>query len=152
MPPISTKARLAAQKNGWRSGLEEAVGAQLKAAGVVPEYETLAVPFRQPEKPRRYTPDFLLPSGVVLETKGRFLSADRAKHLLVKAQHPQLELRFVFSNPNQKIGKKSSTTYALWCERAGFKYAKGLVPEAWLKEPPNPEWLKAALSLRKASK
>ena len=31
-----------------------------------------------------YTPDFVLPNGVIIETKGRFVAADRRKHLEIK--------------------------------------------------------------------
>ena len=38
---------------------------------------------------RMYTPDFVLPNGIIIETKGRFTVADRRKHLLIKKQHPK---------------------------------------------------------------
>jgi hypothetical protein len=129
--PRPFNVRAAALANGWRSGLEEALGAQLSALGVDFTFEDFSVPFTQPLKPRKYTPDFALPNGIVIESKGRFLTADRQKHILVKDQHPDLELRFVFSNPNTRISKQSKTTYAIWCESKGFKYAKGLIPESW---------------------
>ncbi len=59
---------------------------------------------------------------------------DRAKHLLVKAQHPNLDLRFVFSRSKAPLYKGSPTTYAMWCDKHGFKYADKDVPDAWLKE------------------
>lgn len=129
--------RAAAIKNGWRSGLEESLGAQLRALGVSFGYESFSIPFKQPEKPRRYTPDLDLPNGIVIESKGRFETKDRQKHLLVQAQYPDLDVRFVFSNPNTRISKKSKTTYAMWCETNGFRYAKALVPPAWVSEPAN---------------
>ena len=133
-----TSQRSAALKNGWRSGLEEALGEQLKSAGTPYEYEKLVVQYEQPAKMRKYTPDYvLLDNGIVVESKGRFVSADRQKHLLVQKQFKALDLRFVFSNPNQRISKQSKTTYAMWCESHGFKYAKQRIPEAWLQEPPN---------------
>lgn len=69
-----------------------------------------------------------------METKGRFITEDRKKHLLVKAQHPELDIRFVFSNSRARISKTSATTYGAWCERYGFAYADKKVPEGWLKE------------------
>ena len=124
-------------KHGWRSGLEDQVGAQLDNAGVKYKYEEMVIPYVQPVKPRKYTPDFILATGLVIETKGRFLTADRQKHLRVKEQYPDLDIRFVFSNPNQRISKQSATTYAIWCESKGFKYAKQFIPDAWLREPVN---------------
>lgn len=135
MPRSSQNA--AGVQHGWRSGLEETLGAQLKALGVSFEFEAFSVPFTQPSKPRKYTPDFSLPNGIVIESKGRFLTSDRHKHLMVQQQHPDLDIRFIFSNPNTRISKQSSTTYAAWCTSKGFKFAKGLIPEAWLREPRN---------------
>lgn len=98
-------------------------------------------------KATRYTPDFVLENGIIIETKGRFVSKDRMKHKDIRKQFPDLDIRFVFSNPNQKIGKRSSTTYAIWCEREDFLYAKGLVPVEWLKEAPSKKRVEAVLAL-----
>src|ERR1051325_8775143 len=112
--------RSAGLKHGWRSGLEEQVTWQLDAAGTPYKYEKLIVKFEQPATLRKYTPDFLLlHNGIVVETKGRFVTADRKKHLLVQAQHPALDIRFVFSNSRQRISKQSKTTYEAWCEAKG---------------------------------
>lgn len=130
-------ARDAGLAHGWRSGLEEAIGAQLKSLQVTFDFEALAIPFVQPVKPRTYTPDFVLPNGIIVETKGRFVTADRQKHLMVQAQHPDLDIRFVFSNSRARISKTSKTTYASWCTAKGFQYADKLIPLVWLREPLN---------------
>ena len=122
-------------KHGFRSGLEESFAAQLEAAGILYEYEAFKVLFVEPAKKRSYSPDFRLPSGIIIETKGRFLTADRQKHLMVKAQHPDLDIRFVFSNSKTKIAKRSPTTYADWCRKNDFHFADKTAPDAWLKEP-----------------
>lgn len=98
-------------------------------------YESVVILYDKPARTSRYTPDFPLPNGIIIETKGRFVTADRQKHLLVKAQHPDKDIRFVFSNANAKISKQSKTTYAMWCDKNGFKYANKSVPPAWIKEP-----------------
>ena len=121
-------------KHGFRSGLEEVFAVQLSAAKVSFTYESFKIPFVQPAKKRTYTPDFQLSSGIIIETKGRFLAEDRAKHLLVKAQHPELDIRFVFSSSKTKITKRSPTSYADWCVKNGFLYADKKAPEEWLKE------------------
>ena len=54
--------------------------------------------------------------------------------ILVKQQHPELDIRFVFSNSRQKISKQSKTTYGMWCEKHGFLYADKTVPQEWLNE------------------
>lgn len=119
---------------GFRSGLEERVAQELLEQGVPFEYETEIIEYTKPEKKAKYRPDFHLPNGIIVETKGRFLTADRQKHLLIKAQRPDLDIRFVFSNSKTKISKKSKTTYGMWCEKNGFKYADGSIPIEWLKE------------------
>lgn len=121
----------------FRSGLEREIAAQISREGLKVIYESFKIPFVQPEKNRTYTPDFLLPNGIVIESKGRFDVKDRQKHLWVASQWPDLDIRFVFTNPNQRISKYSKTTYWAWCKKYGFKYAKKLIPQAWLKEPKN---------------
>lgn len=119
---------------GFRSGLEERVAAQLKAAGIDPKFESEKIEYTKPESKHKYTPDFPLTKHLIIETKGRFMPDDRAKHLLLKAQHPHREVRFVFSRSATPISKGSKTTYAMWCDKHGFKYADKLIPPEWLKE------------------
>ena len=89
-------------------------------------------------KYRKYTPDFFLPNGVIVETKGLFTAADRRKHLEVKRQHPELDIRFVFSSSKSKINKGSKTTYGMWCEKYGYQYADRDIPKDWFKGEPKP--------------
>jgi hypothetical protein len=109
----------------------------LKSQGVRFAYEKVHIPFTQPKKERKYLPDFILGTGVVIETKGLFQTDDRQKHLWIKAQYPDLDLRFVFSNARARIAKKSPTTYAMWADKNGFKWAHKEVPPEWLSEPVN---------------
>lgn len=121
---------------GFRSGLEKAISDQLAELGVDAAYEAIKIEYVKPQRTAKYTPDWQLPNGIIVESKGRFMTEDRQKHLLVKAQHPDLDIRFVFSNPNQRISKTSATTYAMWCEKHSFLYAAKLIPLAWLREKP----------------
>lgn len=121
-------------RKGFRSGLEDVVAKQLADMGIDHRYETLKIEYTRPSRKSKYTPDFHLPNGIIIETKGKFDTDDRQKHLLVKDQHPHLDIRFVFSNPKTRISKTSATTYAMWCEKYGFRYAKGLVPLEWVNE------------------
>lgn len=145
------KTKLTAEQRaraaGYRSGLEDRTAAHLDRIGVAYEYEQHPVFFIKPARTSRYTPDFLLPNGIIVETKGRFVTDDRQKHILIKKQHPELDIRFVFSNPNTRISKKSQTTYAMWCDKHGFMYAKADIPADWIAEPTDPVRLEA---LRKA--
>ena len=134
-------------KYGFRSGLEEKIAADLASKGVGFTYEELKVPFTKPAKPSKYTPDFILENGIIIESKGRFLQEDRAKHLLVKDQHPALDIRFVFSNSKTRISKRSATTYADWCVKNGFQFADKTVPDSWINEPRDDARLAAMFSL-----
>lgn len=131
-------------KYGFRSGLEKDASDSLTASGVSFSYEETTVEYEKPARQSKYTPDFVVytrPDGtprdrpLIIETKGRFLTDDRQKHLLISRQHPDLDIRFLFNNPKAKISKQSKTTYASWCEKHGFRYDKGpKVPSAWLEE------------------
>lgn len=127
--------RQVALKHGFRSGLEETIAKKLSADNVAFEYEKLKINFTQPEKKRSYTPDFqLLSNDIIIESKGRFLVADRLKHLWVKEQYPEYDIRFVFSNSKAKLSKASKTTYGMWCDKHGFKYADREIPKSWIME------------------
>jgi len=84
-----------------------------------------------------YNPDFTIGKNKFIETKGRFLSADRAKHLHIREQHPEVEIYFLFGNADNTLTKSSKTTYAAWCERYGFAYSdfyKNGIPKEWFKD------------------
>lgn len=117
----------------YRSGLEQLLQQQLHDAGIDAKYEPGRITYIG--KIQHYTPDFILPNGIVIESKGYFTSADRAKHLLIKQQHPSLDLRFIFQNPKNRLNKKSKTTYGDWCSQHGFVYAVKTIPEHWLNQP-----------------
>ena len=122
-----------AAKYGFRSGLEMDIDNSLKEQGVDGEYEQHIIEYVKPETKHKYHPDFKLPNGIFVETKGRFLTDDRKKHLLIKAQHPELDIRFLFQNSKSKISKGSKTTYADWCVKYGFKFADKEIPADWLQ-------------------
>lgn len=118
---------------GYRSGLEEVTANYLTSKGVGYTYEELVIGYTEPEKKRKYTPDFVLANGIIIETKGRFLTADRQKHLLIKKEHPKLDIRFVFSNSKTRLSKASKTSYSDWCIKNNFKFADKIIPNDWLK-------------------
>lgn len=120
-----------ARKYGFKSGLEETISVQIESKGIEVKYESEKIGYIIPASNHTYNPDFKLPNGIFVETKGRFVAADRKKHLLVKQQNPHLDIRFVFSNSKNKITKNSKTTYADWCDKNGFKYADKVIPEDW---------------------
>jgi hypothetical protein len=114
----------------YRSGLEKQVADLLNGLGVKFEYESTKVPY---VLMCNYTPDFLLPNGIYLETKGHFTPEDRRKMLAVKKANPDLDIRMVFQAPHNKIEKRSKTTYAMWCEKNNIQYcAYHSIPIEWL--------------------
>lgn len=123
-------------ENAYRSGLERKVAGQLGLAGIDFEYEKLKVAFTIPGRTARYTPDFNCPSAIVIETKGYFRkAADRQRLVLIKEQHPDLDLRLLFQDARKPIYKGSPTTYAKWATDHGFVWAdKGIVPAEWIKQ------------------
>ena len=124
-------------KYGFRSGLEEAIADELEKAQITFEYEETKLKYIKPQKTHTYTPDFYLPKQkIFIETKGMFTTADRQKMKLVKAQHPDLDIRFIFSNSRSRISKQSKTTYGMWCEKYGFIYADKTIPKEWINETP----------------
>lgn len=135
-----SKRRQHAIKNGYRSGLEEDVAKSLEDRGVEFEYETQKIKWVD-HKVRTYTPDYILPNKIIVETKGRFVASDRRKHIEIKKQYPEYDIRFVFQYPNAKLNKGSKTTYAQWCQRHGFEYHFKDIPQEWIDEP-TLEWRK----------
>ena len=124
--------RWIAKKHGFRSGFEMEVFSDLKSKNVKFQYESIKLEYEVPSRKSKYTPDFILDNGIIIESKGRLLSADRKKMLLVKEQHPDLDIRFLFQNAGIKLNKNSKTTYADWCEKHGFKYAEKTIPKSWI--------------------
>lgn len=121
----------------YKSGFEKAVAKSFKQNGISYEYETEVVHFVQPEKKRKYTPDFKIrtkKAGVLfVETKGKFTKEDRDKLIWVRDQNPKLRLVLLFMNSSNKLRKNSKTTYADWCKKNEFEYydfREGL-PETW---------------------
>lgn len=113
----------------FRSGFEAKTANYLRRLGIEFEYESLKVSYM---REATYTPDFILPNGIIIETKGLWTSEDRTKHLLIKEQHPELDVRLCFQNTSNKLRKGSKTTYAMWCEKKGLKYCDKTIPKSWL--------------------
>ena len=128
--------RYKAKRTGiFRSRLEKRVASALEGAGVDYSYESQKLKYLRPQT---YTPDFVLPNGIMLEVKGYFEGSDRTKHLLVREQNPDADVRFVFQNANTTLNKNSKTTYGQWCDDNGFEWcdAKSKIPNEWINLPP----------------
>lgn len=129
--------------SGFSSQFEQRIAVQLRAAKVPFEYEQRTIRYIKPAEEGRYTPDFILPNGIIIEVKGLWETADRKKHKLIREQFPDLDIRIVFGNSHSTIGKKSTTTYGMYCTRLGIPFADRNVPAEWLTEKPKKSRLDA---------
>lgn len=114
----------------FRSSFEERIAKALSKENIPYLYEANGYNYQLLSK---YTPDFFLANGVILEVKGFFKPTDRRKMLAVKEQHPDLDIRFVFQR-NNTLSKNSKTTYGDWCDKHGFLWCVyPHVPTDWLQ-------------------
>jgi len=127
------KRQRSQRTSNYRSGFEAKLAHQLQRGGVSFQYESIRLEYT---KTATYTPDFILPNGIIIEAKGVWTVEDRTKHLLVREQHPHLDIRLVFMNASNKIRKGSDTTYAKWCEKKNILYANKTIPKSWLSQQP----------------
>lgn len=121
----------------FRSGFEKAVYEHATGHKHKLEFEPAdaIVRYTKPAKMARYIPDFRLPNGILVETKGRFPYADRNKMCLVRDANPELDIRIVFQRAGNRLTKsKNSMTYWEWAEKHNFRWSEGTIPEEWWKE------------------
>ncbi len=114
-----------------RSGLEEKLGALCKEKGLLVTYEADSLTFITPAQKHRYTPDWKIRDGVYIETKGLFTAADRKKMLLVIEQNPGVQFLIVFQR-NNKLSKKSKTTYGDWCTKHAILWCLFSEQDLWM--------------------
>lgn len=105
-----------------RSKLEIKIVDILNQGNQLWSYEVTKIPYIIPESNHTYTVDFTLNNGILIEGKG-YLSdhQERHKYVLLKQQYPDLDLRFVFDNPNKLCGG-TKYTHAKWADKFGFKW------------------------------
>lgn len=113
----------------YKSKFEKDVAIFLKNRGIPIEYESTKIEYQYIHK---YTADFRLPNGIIVEVKGYFPASDRTKHLLIRQQHPDVDIRFLFM-ADKRLRKTSNAKYSDWCKRHGFKYSVGKIPNSWLR-------------------
>lgn len=112
----------------YRSKFEERVSSML--SGIDFEYEPMSLPYVLECK---YTPDFVLANGIILECKGYHPDIKNALRKLraVKDRHPELDIRILWE-ADIKLGKIMRASD--WSERYNFPYAIKELPEEWLRE------------------
>ena len=126
-----------AKKYGFKSGLEEKIANELTDKKVNFGYEEEKIAYTIPESLHKYTPDFKIKKSqdriLYVETKGRWVTADRKKLKLVKEQHPELDIRILFQNAKNKISKNSKTTYGDYADKIGILWAEKTIPDSWFE-------------------
>jgi len=115
------------------------VADQIKEANYPLNYETETLNYIVPERKSKYTPDFIFTKKngtlMYIETKGRWTATDRKKMKFILQSNPNIDLRIVFQNPNQRISKTSKTTYEAYANKLGITHvAKRDIPAEWLAE------------------
>ena len=151
MRPRKSNSRKTRKSKGpaYRSKLEERVGQQLSLLKANYEFEPddKKIQYTKPASFHKYLPDFVVvksdKSRMYIEAKGIWDFDDRHKHLLIRQQHPELDVRFVFQRAANKIRKGSKSSYADICNGLGRGIFKGVewkfgdngkIPRSWLDE------------------
>ena len=112
------------KKKKTRNNFEKRIEKSLKRKKVKFSYESEKIPY---VIAGHYIPDFIFttPHGkIYLETKGHFRPEAKRKMVAVRRQHPELDIRLLFYSRKVKDIR--------WCEKHGFKWAIGEIPEEWL--------------------
>lgn len=107
----------------FKSKLEEKVWSVLKKHYPSVKYEPSKYKFVQPAIERTYIPDFKTgQTSIYLEAKGKLDLDTRKKMIWFRDSNPTIRIIFLFQNPDNKITKRSKTTYALWATSNGFEW------------------------------
>lgn len=134
----------------FRSKAEKICAEWLDKHGIKWEYEVEKLPFlsrvrsgecgtchaKEVYQRRLYIPDFYIPSGkFFIEVKGRLTRRDRGKMKDIHTQHPNVDIRMLFSK-NNKLERNINKRYVEWCEEIGYTHiAVGYVPpKEWFSE------------------
>lgn len=134
--------RKKARSKGYASGFEYEVAQQLRDAGMKFTYEKETYEWLEklprsfcPDcggagyAKRKYTPDFFLSNGRIIEAKGRFTTKDRK---IAKAMQEQgIVICYLFGEDN-KLSRNAKSRYSDWCKANGLEYAIKEVPKEWL--------------------
>ena len=126
----TTLLRMAQMKGTF----EQAVLSDLDGRGVPYLYEPDKLAYYVE---RHYIPDLKL-GTMIVELKGYFRQDSQRKMKAVKAQYPEMDIRFVFQKASATIQgakkRKDGTkmTCGEWADRQGFVWAEGTIPEEWL--------------------
>jgi hypothetical protein len=121
----------------FKSKFEKRIHGELAEVGIESNYEAERIEYTINYK---YSPDFPVTKKdgtfMYLEAKGIFEADDRRKHVAIKKQHPEHDIRFIFYS-DYKLNKNAKMRYSGWCEKHDFKFCIQKIPDEWLKELKN---------------
>jgi hypothetical protein len=120
--------------DGFHSGLERTIAKKLKNRGVAVKYEERDVEYLVPKALDGFVFQFQLENGILIQTIGRSVQEDRKRLRLIKEQHPELDIRLVFTNANSRLSDGGEVTCAMWADSMGFKWAEVSIPDSWIYE------------------
>lgn len=136
-------------RKDYRSNFEFNIARSLKERGIDFKYETESYEvWRSVYQPKcmecgsdnvisrhTYTPDFFLPNGIVIETKGKVTPQVRTNLLEIKDAMAfyDIDWRIVFMRDNW-LTKKKIKRLSDWAKDNNIKYSVGRIPDEWLKE------------------
>ena len=132
------QTRRLAKAVGYRSNFEIVFKTAFEKLGYSAKYEAKTIMYIQPEKPRKYTPDWEVQEGIYIETKGRFPPEERQKVLWVRESNPKIKVYMLFQNSSVTLSKRSKTTYGDWCTKHGIEWADISEVDKWRKWFENP--------------
>lgn len=134
-PKSKRNAKIVAMQYAMRSIGEVKFAADLEDKKIPYDYEPDK--FKYIPTVRTYCPDFRVKKRkrgggfMYLEYKGNLRGTDRTKMRLFKKQYPDVDLRFIFEKPGNKLNKQSKTTYSDWASQYGFPWAECVMPPEW---------------------
>jgi predicted nuclease of restriction endonuclease-like RecB superfamily len=117
----------------FKSKFEQTVATELQELLGNIDYEPDKIHFVQPAKKRFYLPDFKLRKDTYIECKGKWTADDRAKHVWIREQHPEITVYMLFQNANVRLTKRSKTTYGDWATKNNMVWAdyRQGIPKEW---------------------
>jgi len=121
----------------YRSWFEVDIAIDALKRGVKFDYEKEHLVWLEPEKLRKYKPDYFIERDdrtlLIVEAKGRWTADDRKKMCCVTEQNPDLDIRILFERDNTLSKNPKSMRYTEWCAKKGITCAVGRkIPEEWL--------------------
>lgn len=136
--PERERGQIKATYFPYKDDLEADVARQLRSISVNYRHERFRIHVRPygTSGIRHYTPTFIVPNWIIIEPRKRFSTEERQMFIYFQREFPELEVRFIFANSKSKISRASKITYAMWCDRYGFKYGDKRIPAEWFGRKP----------------